>query len=153
MNFRMNAEDILMYKSIFVLFFGFLVFVMIFLNKLHMFLSILDSYFVLFLFLGVITTIIGIIMLFVWNFKNRKPYEEEETVKNFVNTHFTPYLISGIVFIIIGFSLLFYLKDETGIMRIMSISSSILGIILLLVGLTYYIKEVLFKTIQRTSQH
>jgi hypothetical protein len=145
------AKEDMMYKSIFVLFLGFLVFVMIILNKIHLFLVILDSYFVLFLFLGIIISLVGMSMLVVWNFNNRQPYFEEINSK--IGTHFAPYLAAGIFFIVGGFTSLYYLKGLSRVSFLVSISSSILGIMLLLIGLKYFITEVLKKPTQKILPH
>lgn len=145
----MQSEDIL-YESIFFIFLGFLIFVSIILNKIHKFLTLLDSYFVLFLFLGIILTILGIAMSINWNFINRRPYEEEAELRK--KLHFPMYFIVGSASLLMGFTMQYYLKiKDSGGFIVNSINIS--GIICLCAGLYYFIEEVLKKSKKKTLQH
>ena len=142
----MAAEEVL-FKSVFTLFSGFLIFLSIILNKIHKFLSLLDSYFVLFLFSGIIISGIGISMMVVWNFKNRKPYVDTKQKRYY----FIQFFSIGILMILIGFTLIYYLMAFNKNLMIISLGISVLGILLLVIGLSYFAKEVVF--IRKTPTH
>ena len=137
----MAAEDLL-YKSIVTLFSGFIVFLSILINKLHRFLLLLDSYFVIFFFLGIVICIVGLCMMVVWNFKNVKPFEEH-IIEKTEKTHFAPYLTIGIILIVIAFTLVFYFRALSRQLYMISLAISLVGIALLLNGLRYFLKEVI----------
>ncbi|MBN2367720.1 hypothetical protein JXC34_01780 [Candidatus Woesearchaeota archaeon] len=146
------AYDDILYRAIFTLFLGFLTFVSILVNKVYSLFSLLDNYFVLFFFSGILISFIGIGMMIVWHFKNRRPFYESEVKKEVL--HFAPYLAAGSVSAIIGFFLQVYYRHMGQALFIISMSLSMLGILLLLNGLRYFIKEVLVKKpIQKTAAH
>ena len=143
----MKKDDSL-YMSIFVVFFGFLIFMSSILNKKFLFLKIMDTYFILFLFFGVFSSLIGVFMMIVWHVNNRMPFHEK-TIKN----HFPTYLGFGASLIIVGLTIIFYYSNLSKFMYLMSIALSIAGIIFLLQGLRYYIKEVMFIPKQQSIKH
>lgn len=142
------AVDTLPYNSIFTLFVGFLIFIAMILNKIHMFFVPLHDYFVLFLFIGVSISSAGLFMVFKWQFENRKPFYEHKKQKKV--THFMPYLAFGILLILVGFFSIYYIKIPNKSIFIMTMSISITGILLLLNGLRYFVKEAI---IGKTPQH
>ena len=142
----MERDDSL-FLSIFVVFFGFLIFMSSIINKKFLFLKILDTYFILFLFFGVVSSLIGVFMMIVWHVNNRMPFQEK-VVKN----HFPTYLGFGAYLIIVGFTIIFYYSNLSKFMYLMSIALSIAGIIFLILGLRYYIKEVMVKTKQPSNR-
>lgn len=144
----MASEDIL-YESIFTIFSGFLIFLAIIINKMHQFLAILDSYFVLFLFLGIVLTIIGISMSLLWNFNNRKPYEEAIIIEE--KKHFPAYFVSGSIMLLVSFTLRYYFRVNAAYNFLLN-AAGISGIILLTAVLYVYINEVIKKTKKKTPQ-
>ena len=147
------AYDDLLFKSIFTLFLGFLTFLSIILNKIYMVIGILDNYFVLFFFGGIAVSVSGIVMLVIWHFRNRKPFYEENEVKA-PPLRFVPYLSLGAVFTISGLFVRFHFSGSGMELFVISMASSILGILLLLNGLRHFIKEVIIKKpMGRTAVH
>jgi len=140
----MEQEDIL-YVSLITIFLGFIIFLFTIINKQISAISIFDMYFVLFLFFGALIVIVGMIVLLVWHVRHRQPYQEE--IKK--NT-FPSFLGIGAVLIVIGYIFLFHYSNLSNILYIMSLAVSITGILMLLVGLRFYIKEVI---IGRTRLH
>jgi len=86
-------------------------------------------------------------MMIVWHVNNRMPFQEK-VVKN----HFPTYLGFGASLIIVGFTIIFYYSNLSKFMYLMSIALSIAGIIFLILGLRYYIKEVMVKTKQPSNR-
>jgi peptidoglycan/LPS O-acetylase OafA/YrhL len=136
----MAAEDVLI-KSVITVFSGFLLFIALILNRVYSFIDVLDSYYVLFLFSGIIISLLGGILAMVWHFENRKPYIDERIKQP--RTHFTPYLSFGILLVIIGFVVQHNFHDLSQSFSIMSLLLSISGIGMLVVGLRYFVIEVL----------
>ena len=142
------AVDDLPYKSIFVLFIGFLIFIAMILNKIHLFYEPLHDYFVLFLFTGIFISITGLFMGIRWNFKHRKPYYLRKKQKK--TTHFMSYLAFGIILLLSSFTIIHYYHGLNKTVHLMSQIVSVGGILLLLNGLRYFIKELI---IQKTPRH
>jgi hypothetical protein len=135
----MEEEDLL-FIAIFVMFLGFLIFVTSIINKRFGFATFLEIYFVLFFFFGLMISTLGLGLLVVWHVKNKKPFYVEKK-KN----HFPSFLGFGMLLLVIGFSLLMRYSKLNNIIYVMSIAISIMGIILLIMGLEYFIREVLIK--------
>ncbi len=76
-------------------------------------------------------------MLLFWHVENKKPFFEK-TKQN----HFPNYLGIGMVLVFIGLTVLIKYAKIHLIIYIMSASISIMGIIFLLLGLEYFIREV-----------
>ncbi len=139
----------LLYKSLFTIYSGFIVFLATIINRTLNFLEILDQYFVIFFFSGVLISITGIVMMFMWNFNNREPYYEnkEENKK-----HFAPYLTLGSIFVLTGFTYIFYIRDITQTTFIIATGASMIGILLSLKGLRFFVKEV-YSVRKKIPQH
>ncbi len=133
-------EDDLLFAAIFVMFLGFLIFVLSIINKNFIFITFLDNYFVLFFFFGILMSVIGLALLVAWHVNNKVPYYVE-TKKN----HFSSFLGFGMLLLVIGFVLLIRYSKLSSLVYIMSIAISIMGIILLIMGLEYFVREVLIK--------
>ena len=144
----MASEDLL-FESMFMIFLGFMNFVLITLNKAKMFFAILDTYYVIFLFLSILVSAIGFIMGIVWNFKNRKPYYEDLSK---AKLRFPLYLGSGALLVLAGFLVMIYYNLNKAF-YITSLAASIAGIILLISGLAYFVKEVFYASSKRIPQH
>ena len=144
------AVDNLPYNSIFTLFVGFLIFIAMILNKIHMFFVPLHDYFVLFLLIGILISSGGLVMTFKWQFENRKPFYEHNQQQKRKTQHFTPYLAFGILLILVGFFSIYYINIPNRNIFIMTMSISITGILLLINGLRYFVKEAI---IEKTPRH
>ncbi|MBT3720848.1 hypothetical protein HN789_04215 [archaeon] len=132
----MKHEDSL-FISIFIMFLGFLIFTLNMVNQKILIFSYLNSIYVLAFFGSIIISIIGLGMLLFWHVENKKPFFEK-TKQN----HFPNYLGIGMVLVFIGLTVLIKYAKIHLIIYIMSASISIMGIIFLLLGLEYFIREV-----------
>jgi len=142
------AAETLLYEAVFTLFAGFLVFISMILNRIHKFFEALDTYFVLFLFTGILMSFLGVFLMVTWNFKNRGPYEGA-TIKQ--DHPFVRYFTIGNIFIMLSLTGIYYFNAIgylTFIFRVFSIS----GILILSVGLFFFAKELL-KIIRTTQPH
>ena len=92
----MPAESLL-YKAIFILLTGFIIFVSSIINKTYELLEFMNKYYVLFLFAGFIISITGIVYTLIWHFKTRMPFYEKQQRRT---NHFIPYLSFGILLIL-----------------------------------------------------
>jgi hypothetical protein len=133
------AKENLLYQGLFLSLFGFLVFMLSILNKVNSFFWVLGDYFVIFLFIGIILSAIGILTMIGYSVENRSPFVE--ATNKGPSLHFAPYLGVGLLFIFTGFILIFYYKGITRSLYIISMAISISGIILLIQGLWFFIKE------------
>ena len=141
------AAESLLYRAIFTLLMGFIIFVSSIINKTFEILAFMNNYFVLFLFSGFVISTTGIVYTLNWHFKNRGPFYEEQQK----TSHFIPYLAFGILLILIGFISIFYIEVPSKNLFIMTMSVSITGILLLINGLRYFVKEaVIQKTPERS---
>lgn len=129
----------LLYSSIFTLFLGFILFIGTVLNKRFPYSSFISTYFVLILIIGMITAGIGMIMMLVWHVKNRRPYLEIVQ-----KDHFPAYFGFGIFLLVIGITIISYYTNMQKGLYYMAMSVTVAGIILLIIGLRYFAKEVLF---------
>jgi len=87
-------------------------------------------------------------MSFRWQLKNRKPFYIHKKQKK--TTHFMPYLAFGIILVLSSFTALHYYHGFNKTVYIMSQSISITGILLLINGMRYFIKEAI---IEKTPGH
>jgi hypothetical protein len=143
------AFENLLYEAVFTLFAGFLIFISMILNRIHKFFAALDTYFVLFLFTGILMSLLGTFLMISWNFKIRGPYigARKEEKHPFV-TYFT----LGNIMIVLSLTGIFYF-NSVGYMTLIFRILSILGILLLSVGLIFFYGELLkiIKTTQKRS--
>ena len=144
------AAESLLYRAIFTLFLGFIIFVSSILNKTFTVFEAINQYYVLFIFTGFIISIIGIVSALTWHFQTRLPFYEPQPKRITKVQHFTPYLAFGILLILLGFFSIYYVKIPNKNIYIMTMSISITGILLLLNGLRYFIKEAI---IGKTPRH
>ncbi len=141
----MKSETSLLY-SVFVLFMGFLIFVSAVANKQFSYSHFLAEYYVLFTMLGIIIAVIGSAKLLVWHVDNRKPYHE-----NVPGNHFPSYLALGSILALLGLTCFVFLSKSSRLIYLISMSSSISGIFALLIGLYFFVKEIIFK--RKIFQH
>lgn len=130
-------KDNFLYFAIFTIFFGFLIFILSILNKTYSFNKFLETFFVLFLFSGVILTVLGFIFMLIWYVDNRLPFEEIVIRKQFPR-----YLGYGALLIVTSFFTIFYISKEK-IVYTISMAVAIIGIALLINGLRYFLTEVI----------
>jgi len=131
-------------------FLGFIIFLGSILNKINNFFWIVDKYYVLFLLFGIVVSTFGLVNMMIWNFKNKTPFFDIEQSKP--RLHFVPYLEVGMFMILGGFTTIHYIKKIKMGMYIISMSSSIIGILIMLYGLKFFIKEV-YNPSQKSSSH
>ncbi|MCM2325140.1 MAG: hypothetical protein NDI94_01635 [Candidatus Woesearchaeota archaeon] len=129
----MDPED-KMYLSLFVTFFGFMLLMATILNKRIHFLQIMTDYFIVFMFLGVIICSIGVSLILIGHVENRKPFIEDTNAKS------PGFLAMGTLLVATGFIFISYFKLSKTV-YIAAISVSILGIISLVNGLRFFLKE------------
>ena len=134
------AKDDILYKSIFLIILGFLIFVLITFNKTNGLFPFLASYFVIFLISGILISSTGIIFYFVWDFKNRKPYFEQT---GRTKTHFASFLSYGVILTFLSLYARYYFKGISSGFNLMLLAVSTGGILLMLIGLRFFIKEVI----------
>lgn len=129
----MDSQDKL-YMYLIVTFFGFIIFIISVLSKKITFLSFLSVYFVLVLLCGIIISGIGLMLVLMWHVGNARPYYEgsKEDFSNYLG--FGIFLLLASVFIVSFFNLGKIVFYATLIL-------SSIGILLLVLGLKYYIKE------------
>ena len=77
----MEEEDVL-YSSLIVIFLGFIIFLFTIINKQISVIDIVDMYFVVFLFFGLLITTVGLSVMMVWHVKHRQPFQEETRKQN-----------------------------------------------------------------------
>ena len=133
------AHENLLYQSMIFTFLGFMVFLASILNKINQFIWVMDQYFVLFLFLGILITGFGIINMVVWNFRNRTPFFDDAAPKP--KLHFVPFLGFGMMFVIGGFTTIHYIKHLSMNLYVFAMAISITGILSMLYGLKFFLKE------------
>jgi uncharacterized membrane protein len=139
----------LMYTSIFTLFVGFLIFIFTILNQRFNYAQILIDYFMLFILSGIVFSIIGTILMLIWYVENRQPFQEQVT-----RDHFPSFFAIGALLIITGVVVFTYYGDLNKGVFYMSLSLSIAGIFILIMGLNYFVREVIFSSIKKNvSQH
>ncbi len=134
----MDSQDKL-YMYLIVTFFGFIIFILSVLSKKITFLSFLSVYFVLVLLCGIIISGFGLMLVLMWHVGNARPYYEGNK-KDFSNyLGFGIFLLLSSVFIVSFFNL-----GKMGFYATIILSS--IGILLLVLGLKYYIRETFRKT-------
>ncbi|MEM3374078.1 MAG: hypothetical protein QXE31_02540 [Candidatus Woesearchaeota archaeon] len=97
---------------------------------------------------GLFLLILGLIMLFVWNFRNKLPYQSNYTSMNkqvIKKATFSIYLITGVFFVMMGFIFLFLLRYNK-IIKFLAMALSFTGIFLLIIGLYLFLKYIFFQT-------
>ncbi|MFH2020384.1 MAG: hypothetical protein ABIJ34_03155 [archaeon] len=132
-------EENKFYLSLFVIFSGFMLFIFAFMNKQKLFFPTLDKYYVLLVLAGIFTGIFGASMMLAWHVRNRKPFED-----TFTKTHFPSFFAIGALLLFSGLSFYFFYAKGRVLVFEMSMTASIMGIILLMLGLRYYVQEALF---------
>ena len=146
--FNSMEKERLLYTSIFTLFLGFIMFMASILNNRFTYSQFISAYFVLFIIAGMIMAGTGMIMMLVWHVKNKKPYLE--VVRK---DHFPSYFGFGIFLLVIGITIIsYYSKMQRGVYY-MAMSITVAGIILLIIGLKYFAKEVLFIDMVKKENH
>lgn len=140
------AYDGLLYNSVFTMFLGFIIFIVSIINKKLEYLPIVNQYYVLFLFLGIIISLIGMGMAIIWDFKNQTFFIEEVKQKQ---PFFMSYFSFGILLMVVGFTMIFYYSHLSKGLYIIAMVVSVSGIGLAINGLRFFLKEA-FR--QRTPQ-
>jgi hypothetical protein len=142
------AAETLLYEAVFTLFTGFLIFISMILNRIHKFFSAIDTYFVLFLFTGIMMSLLGVFLMLSWNFRNIGPYQGSREQKKHP---FVFFFAIGSFMIIISLTGIYYF-NSIGFMTLIFRILSVAGIVLLTVGLFFFYRE-LIEIIRKTQKH
>ena len=133
--------------SVFVLFSGFMLFIFNLINRLHTTIDFMHKFYVIFLFLSIVISIIGIFLVFSWHLKSSNPFLEGDSNK-ITRTQFPSYLASGIIMLMIGLYVMYSIDNESIFIKNFSLLTSIVGIFMLTNGLRFFWFEVLFHNIK-----
>jgi hypothetical protein len=132
-----------LFTSLIITFLGFIIFIFGILSKKVSFLGFVSTYFVLVLLSGMITTALGLIFILIWHVENARPYYEAKT------RDFSNYLAFGVVLLLFSVFIVSFFKLGR-IVYLSTLTISALGIMLLVIGLRYYIKDAFRRTPARS---
>lgn len=147
-NSTMAEYDNYLVFSIFVLFSGFMIFIFNIINRLHETIEFMHKLYVIFLFISIIISVSGIFLIFSWHLKSSNPFLEDNKSK-VANTHFPPYLATGIILTMIGLSIRYSINNESDFIRNFSLITNIVGLFMLTNGFRYFWNEVLIRNFRQ----